>query len=472
LDIVSCRLERLPRAAENVTLHAVVRPPRSIAAAALVGILCATRAASAQDLQYRGTVNAGIQATDNIQFAPMNPVTGANGPTPGFIGEVTPALILSYETPRWLHELQYTFNFAAVFGVGQQINYTNRLELRSRHDVSPITEATFAVRATQGQQTFFPEPQPGQAARVVLPGTFTFVTAEVAQGINRRLSEDAALTEASTVNVFLPVNPEPPRPVVFGANVQLAAQYNDDPDNYALNLGSQLAITGEIECTLDAQCGAGRVCAVATRRCVIPDSTTAVRRSELEAQINAPQLATRLGGNYRHDFKNGFFSDLDLGVQQVMRLTDGGGQIWQPVGRIGIRYEREEATIALNLNHGTVLDPQVGGLVLADNVDLNGTIPIDRETRYFVLQLQMGYQRGTSLNPFGALLPGFQVFAGDAGLTYRPQRWIPGLQVALRYQFRYQITEPAADGTREEVELHAMRNAVMLNFGFEFLEKR
>ena len=34
------------------------------------------------------------------------------------------------------------------------------------------------------------------------------------------------------------------------------------------------------------------------------------------------------------------------------------------------------------------------------------------------------------------------------------------------------ITEPAIDGTRVGVELHALRNAVMLNFGFEFPEKR
>jgi hypothetical protein len=473
LSIGVSRRERLPERKDDVTLHAVVRPHRSLAAAALVGALCSTRPASAQYVEYRGTIAVGVQATDNVQFAPTNPPAGVAGPSPGFVAELNPAVVVSYETPRWSHELQYALNFAALIGIGQQFNYTNRLEARSRYEVSPVTNANFALRATQGQQTFFPDPQPGQAARIVVPGTVVFTNAEIAEGLNRQLSEDATIAQQLTANVFYPVQSTPPRPAVYGVNGQLGFAYNDDPNNYGINLGSQLAVTGEIECVNDGQCGAGRVCAVATGRCTLDPHNTELRNRELAATVNAPQLATRLGGTFRHDFKNGLFSEVDLGVQQVMRLTDGGGQFWQPVGRLGLRYEDDGSGVGLTFNHGTQLDPEVGGLVFADNAELQSAFPIDRRTRNFVLQLQAGYQRGTAIDPVGAVLPGFQLFAGDAALNYRPeQRLLPNFQATLRYQMRYQITEPTPDGTRKLVELMALRNAVMINLGFEFPERK
>lgn len=450
----------------------MVRPPRSVAVAALLLTTGLPLAASAQDLQYRAVVAAGLQATDNLQFAPMNGPDGVEKPKPGFIGELGPSFIVSYETPRWLHELQYTLNFATVLGEGQQYNYTNRVEARSRYDVSEVTVANFALRATEGGFAFFPDPQPGQPVNAIVPGQFTFVNAEIAETVNRRLTEDVTFNEQVTGTAFFPVDANPPRSIVLGANLQLGLQYNDAPDTFAANFTSQVAVSTDQPCTEDGQCGQGRVCAVALNKCVIPDTTAAPLRAIIENQVNAPQLASRLGGNYRHDFENGFFSELDVGVQQVMRLTDGGGQNWGPAGRAALRYEREEAAVTLSFNHGTQLNIDLGGLVLADNVDLNTTIPLDRETRNLVLTLQGGFQRGTQYATDGSLDPGFSLFAGDAGLTYRPERWLPNFQVTLRYQFRYQISEPVPGAAVKPIELHAMRNAVALNFGFEFPERK
>lgn len=435
-------------------------------------MLLAAGEARGQYVQARGTFAANVMGTDNVQFVPGNGLPGAPAPTPAFVFDVSPAGILSYETPRWLHELQYTLNFATVIGNGQQYNYTNRLEARSRYEVSDLTVANFAVRLQQGGLTFFPAPEAGQPVAAFAPGTFTFVTGELAQGVNRRLSERLAVTENLTLNLFQPVASDPPRPPVYGANLQAALAYNDDPDNYNVNFGSQLGMTGEIECDADAQCGGGRVCAVATHRCVVPETTAAPLREQLEAQANAPILASRLGVGYRRTFENGFNTDLNVGVQQAMRLTDGGGQNWQPVGRIAVQYQQEEAAIQLTLNHGAQLNLAVGGLVMATNVDLVGTVPIDRQTRNFVVTLQTGYQRGTPFDTFGALLPGFHVAAVDAGLAYRPERWLPNLAMGLRYQFRMQLTEAQAGVSRVPVDLLATRHAVTFNVGFEFPERK
>ncbi|MEZ4297277.1 MAG: hypothetical protein R3B70_20100, partial [Polyangiaceae bacterium] len=412
-----------------------------------------------------------VQVTDNIQFVPYNSPDGAQKPRAGVVGELNPAVILSYETPRWLHELQYTLNLATVFGVGDQFNYTNRLELRSRYDVSELTQVNFAIRATQGGVTFFPEPEAGKPVAAFAPGVFTFGTLELAQGVNHRLGEFVVFTEQAQVQVFRPIQADPPRPGVYGGNMQLAIAYNDDPDNYAANLGVQLAATEEIECVNDQQCGAGRVCAVATRRCEIASTTAPALADEIRAQANAPMIANRLGVNYRHDFRNGFNGEVDLGVQQAMRLTDGGGQNWQPVGRLGLRFQEEDINFAITANHGAQLNPNAGGLVMATNVDLVGGVALDRQTRNWVVQLQTGYQRGTPFDTFGALLPGFHVAAADAALTYRPERWLPNFTAALRYQFRVQITE-AQPGLAVLEDLIAMRHAVAINVGFEFPEKK
>lgn len=455
----------------DVTLTSV-SAHRLLATAALIAPLVVAGEAGAQYVQARGVFTANLMGTDNVQFVAVNGPDGAAKPTPAFVFDMNPGAILSYETPRWLHEVQYTLNFATVIGVGQQYNYTNRLELRSRYDVSELTVANLALRLTQGGLTFFPTPEPGKPVAAFAPGTFTFATVEVAEGVNRRLSERLAVNENLTLNAFRPVAADPPRPGVWGANFQAALAYADDPSNFNVNIGSQLGLTEEIECTNDAQCGAGRVCAVATNRCTILATVAPPLRDQISAQVNAPILANRIGVGYRRTFDNGFNTDLNVGVQQVMRLTDGGGQNWQPVGRIAVQYQREEAAIQLTLNHGAQLNLDIGGLVMATNADLVGTIPIDRETRNWVVAIQTGYQRGTPFDAFGVLLPGFHVAATDVGVVYRPERWLPNLQAGLRYQFRMQLTEAQAGASVVPVDLIAMRHAVVFNVAFEFPERK
>lgn len=460
----------------------MVRLPRPFALLAFAGVALCSGAAEAQYTTARGVFAGGFEYTDNTNFTAMNApapqgatAAAAPKPRPGFTLNLNPAAILSYETPRTLTELQYTLNFATVLGIGNQVNYTNRLELRTRYDVSDLTVTNFIVRATQGQQTLFPEPTPGAATTLIVPGTFTFGTVELAQNANSRLSPDWVLTEQVGANFFYPIQATPPRPSVYAANGALALTYNDDPTFYGATLNSQFVATGDLECDPWATvntCGANRTCAVATRRCVIDSSLTEAARKEAEARTNPPMLASRLAFNMRHDFKNGFTGEIDLGVQQAMRITDTGGQNWQPTGRIAVRYAEEDIQAGLTFNHGTQLNVDLGTLVLVDNVDLVAVIPLDRQTRRFVLQTQASYQRGTLIDNFGALKPGFQVVGGDVALAYRPENILPNLFFALRYAIRYQVTEPAANGNAVSYDLLALRNAVGLNVGFEFPERR
>ncbi len=446
------------------------------------GALSFSGEARAQYTTLRGVFGGGFEWTDNSNFVPFNSPRDPDAteasqvrPRPAFTMNLNPAVIGTYETPRWLHELQYTLNFAAVVGIGDQINYTNRLELRSRYDVSDLTVANFALRGTQGQQTMFPEPEPGQAAPLVVPGTFSFGTVEVAEAINHRISPDVVFTQQLGGTAFYPINATPPRPEVFAANLAMALQYNDDPTNYAINLTSALAATATLPCdpyATNDTCGQGRVCAVATRTCEFVPEIAAPARAAISARINAPTLGNRFGGNMRHDFKNGFSFEIDLGVQQLMRLTDAGGQAWQPAGRLAVRFGEEDVQAGLTFNHGMQLNLDLGAIVLGDNLDLVGAFPLDRQTRKWILQLQAGYQRGTLIDNLGNLQPGFQVLGGDVGLAYRPEGWLPNMNIALRYQIRYQITEPAAQTAIFATEELRLRNAVGLNLGFEFPERK
>ena len=471
----------------------LVRPHRCFTAAALAGTLLVARAADAQDTQYRVQIAAGLQATDNVLFTPMNGAASAvcndgnpdndlqNCPMFGFVGELNPQLQLTYETPRWLHGLGYNFALAWLIGAGDQVNYENRIEGRSRYDVSEVTTANFVVRFAHGQQTIFPQAQPGVPAAALVPGEFMYFNVEAQQGIAHAINEDSVFLEQLGVQVNRPIQDlgvqregaqNPARPGIFNANLQLSYQHNDPRNNneWALVFGSQLAAF-DTYCNVPAECGNAEEFACIENRCVLLEDTLAApRREELIAVTTSPQLLNRLAATLRHDWQNGFFTNIDLGVQHVMRVLDGGGQNAQPIGRLAIRYEREEANMELIYNHGAQINPAVAGIVMADNVDLIGNIPIDRRTRNFVLQLQPGYQRGSVIDEFGELLPGFNLFAGDVALEYRPQRYLPSATVNFRYQFRYQITEPQL--ARGEAEaLHAMRNTFMINLGYEFPER-
>jgi hypothetical protein len=460
----------------------VVRPHRSLAILLAAGALSFSAEARAQYTTLRSVFGGAFEYTDNSNFVALNAVqpadrTAANEvkPRPAFTMNLNPSVIGSLETPRSLTELQYTLNFATAFGIAKQVNYTNRLEVRTRYDLSDITVANVAIRATQGEQNMYPEPQPGQAVQVIIPGKFGFGTLEVAQGINHRISQDVAFTEQGGANLFYPTYALPARPKVFAANFAAALQYNDDPTNYALTFNTQLAATESLPCDPYAtanQCGANRTCAVATRTCVIDADVTEAARQAIAAKINAPTLGSRLAGNVRHDFKNGFTAELDLGAQQLMRLTDAGGQNWQPAGRIAIRFAEEDLQAGFTFNHGTQLNIDLGAIVLADNVDLVGVVPVDRQTRRWVLQMQAGYQRATLIDGLGKMLPGFQVVGGDVALAYRPENWLPNMAVALRYQIRFQVTEPNAVGSLANYELYTLRNAVGLTVGFELPERK
>ena len=439
--------------------------------------------AGAQALGWRSIFGGAFEYTDNSNFVAENAVqpadrTAANEvkKIPAFTLNLNPSLLLSAETLRSMTELQYTLNFATAIGVAKQLNYTNRFELRTRYDISDLTVGNVAIRATQGEQTMFTEPQPGQAVAVVVPGKFGFMTLEAAENFNRRLSEFVVFTQQGGANVFLPTYAIPARPKLFAANMAMAVGYNDDPTNYALNFATAFATTETLQCDPYATvnpCGANRTCAVATRQCVIDDTITPIARKALEAKINAPTLGSRLGGNVRHDFKNGFSAELDLGVQQLMRLSDLGGQNWQPAGRIAIRFAEEDVQAGFTFNHGTQLNIELGGLVMGDNVDLVAVTPLDRQTRKWILQMQTGYQRATTIDGLGKLLPAVQVVGGDVAIAYRPEQFVlPNLAFALRYQIRFQITEPNAVGSTANYELYTLRNAVGFTVGFEYPERK
>ena len=485
-----------------------MRPhPSTIAAAfAAVSILIA-HAAAAQDRQYQVQIQAGIQATDNVLFTPRNgPASavcddgnpandGQNCPTFGFIGEVNPSAVFTYETPRWLHALAYNFVLQWNMGGQDQVNFENGLEARSRYDVSELTQTTHGLRAQFGQQTFFPQAAPGMngtaAAFQPQAQEFHYLNLEVQQGVIRALGEDTGFNGNLTLQTFQPIQDlsidraeqqQPPRAGLYNANLNLALQHDDAPTEYGVAAGSQLAAF-DIYCRFAAECGDAEAFACVENRCVIKEGQlTPAREEELRAIATSPQLLSRLVGSVRQDWQNGFSTDLDLGVQHVVRLLDLGGQNVQPVGRVAIRYEREEANLELTYNHGAQINPAVVGVVMADNVELTGNVPIDRETRDLLFQMQLGYQHGSLIDDFGELTPTFNLIATDVAFEYRPRRWLPAATIALRYQFRFQITEQlvggrGALGGGEEAgaladgPLNAMRNTVLLNFGYQFPER-
>lgn len=431
---------------------------------------------------------AGLLATDNVSFAVMDGPDTVGRPAPGVTFQLDPAAVLTYTTPRSVTIFQYQLNFATVLAEQQrqqqqqqQFNFVNRLEVRTAYEVSELTRLNLALRGAYTAQSIygFGTTDAGRAQDEAGVGVFvagTTMNLDATEGVNRLLSEDLTFTQQLGANVLIPVNPVTPRPNVFGANNTVGLQDRDGFDTYGVNLGTQLAVIGDIECDNDGQCGVGRICAVATHRCEVDPKNAEGVNAQTRATVNVPQLTNRLVLTERHDFNNGLTSNLEAGVQQLLRLTDGGGQFWQPTGRIGLRYEREEAAVALNLSHGMQLNLDVARIILADIAELTGTIPLDRETRRFVLQLQTSFERGSIIDAAGEVLPGFNLFAADAALNFRPERWLPNYFMTLRYQFRYQINEPGfgptANGPFIQYETHALRNAVALTVGFEFPERQ
>lgn len=479
---------------------------RTIAAALTAVPILSASAANAQDRQYQVQIQGGLLFTDNILFTPMNgpaqavceddnPTNdGQNCATFGFIANLNPNAVFTYETPRWLHTLTYNLAFQWNLGGQDQINFENGIEARSRHDVSEVTQTVHALRFQFGRQTFFPQAAPGivgnAAAFQPQAQEFHYVNAEVRQGVTRELGEDTGLNGNLTFQTFQPIQDLsirrdeqqlPPRAGVYNTNLQIGLQHNDAPTEYGVALASQL-VAFDIYCRVAAECGDAEIFACVENRCVIKEGQlTPMREEEVRAITTSPQLLSRLVGSVRRDWQNGFTTDLDLGVQHVMRVLDLGGQNWQPVGRAAIRYEREEANLQLTYNHGAQINPAVVGVVVADNVELTGNVPIDRETRDLLFQIQLGYQHGSIIDELGELSPTFDLIATDVALAYRPRRWLPAATIALRYQFRYQITQQLVGGrfggaaqANEALQtgpLQAMRNAVLLNFGYQFPDR-
>lgn len=392
----------------------------------------AARPAQAQDASLQAIFSGSIGFTDNVLSTPeQDPL----GPEADGFGSVSPGLVFRYDTPRTAQSLSYTFTRSFFFRHSEASSYTNTAVWAGRFTTSPTTELTLGLIGTQGQlNTFIRAQTPGQTSlSAVPPGGTVFVQGGVNEGFSKQLSPVVGVAQSASFLVYSPLTEEPPART-YNATNTLSAQrlWRDDIGALALTF----AYTHFENVTVGT-----------------PGS------EQLESR---DQLLNTFVASWQHDYRNHFSSQLDLGVSQSADLGGEHGQLWQPAGLLAARYVREEAQAELAYTHAAQLNVFLSQVSLVDAVTLRLALPIDAAARLWA-EGSAGVQLAQPIED-GQLGDGTTVLLGDAALLWSPVTFIPGLELALRYQRLEQIATTSA------ADIRLVRNTVVLSVSGAFPE--
>jgi hypothetical protein len=394
-------------------------------AAGLAGVgLCVPRQALAQDAGVQGVISVAIGYSDNILSAPDAPVPGRPGPQGSAFGEVSPGVVFYYETPRVSHALRYTFSATAAFQADAADSLANNLAYSGRFETTERTELLLGLVATHGRVLAISGAQSAAVTPVEAapPGATTqyYVQGGGTEALSFEVSENVRFEQGLSGQAYIPVEEDAGRPRVYNAGLSLGVERSWRDDSLGLTVST--AYTQFAEHTVGTALVFAR-----------------------------HELVNIVAGTWDHDYSDHWSSQLTLGALQAMRATDGGGQLYQPTGRAGILYTREEGQAELAFSHTVQPNVQIGTMVLQDELTLRAAVPIAAsDSDALSLEAVGGLEQARALDERGDLADPLTVVVADAALTYTPL----DLPVDLDLSIRYQLARQTADDVLQQFTRH------------------
>ena len=373
----------------------------------LLGILPPLTASAHTTLQGEVTVTGGW--TDSVGNAPVDTTSGVLGPAGDFYGEIRPALILTYGSPRFVQRLAYLFTGTEyIHNLG---TYANRLEWGGVAEPTRTTVFQFGLFAAEGTLNTLLTGQDASLAQIgaVPIGNSPYFTAGANESFLWELDPVWRLTQDSLFTLFEPFEPTGPLNYLFDPGIRLDRVWQHD------SLGGELRSEYiYYQALFDAN---GAV--------ITPEQRQILSRAMLR---------------WKHDFGHFFGTELGFGVIEMMRASDGGGRIWGPAALAALRYVHPYGYAELTYTYG--IDPNTlsGQSYEAHQVSLRASLPFGPKRR-FQVGASAGYQHGRLIDVnLGTTTSSLDLVLADASLTYTPRDEI---SFFVRYQLFYEVGNPS-----------------------------
>lgn len=372
--------------------------------------LLAPRPAAAQRaiVELEGSLNVGYtQLTRGTFLADPNadPADVPDDTTGGLFTEIRPAIALQTGSPRLTWRTAYAFagNLSIT---GEQLGaYTNAGTASLAAELSKFTKLTIAGSAAQGGTSFLLAQRPADAGQPELraPDNPNLVTASMVEALAWEAGRHTTVSQNVIASASAPQDDFAERNTSLTATASIDRAF--ERDTYGLEGRAGISWLRPL-------------------------------RADLAPYVS---LTNGLLARWNHDFSVGWNGLASVGVEQV--YTDTGSQplALLPTASVTVRYTGYNTVGAIDFQHGTATNLQVGSVSLTDKVTARGIITLDPRVLRS-LAFSAGFLHNEPLGEVDALIAAGtgNALQGDAAFSTAISR---NVLAQARYSVAYQFDQ-------------------------------
>jgi hypothetical protein len=333
---------------------------------------------------------------------------GATGSTPGDPSDglflISPGVIFTSALPRAVQRLAYTFSTQLYVNHSELDAISNRLDWTGQFLPSPTTELQLNAYVLQSQLNGFTNTDV-TAAQVTRSGVLDYWGAGLTELLTVSLSQTLRITQGAGFLAYIPTTADVG--ATYSGNASLGLTKSWQRDSFGGHLALGYLYYGET-------------------------------RGPMMISPSQQQIDGSLMLEWRHDFEHFWTIHLGAGVATVFRATDGGGQIWQPIGEAGVHYVHPKIQWELLYTRGMLPNPYVQSTFVADTVSTHATVPFG-EKSHLAFVGGGSYVHDQAANTInGEIGATVNLFYVDGSLNWNPREW---LVVFTRYTYQNQLAD-------------------------------
>jgi len=358
--------------------------------------------------QFEGSANVGYTQTTRgtVQLDPNADRRDVQDSSDdNFFTEIRPGISVQTGSPRVTWRAGYLFSGNTSLNGERTTTYSNQGNASLAAALTKFTTATLTASVSQGGTSFLLAQRPADAGQPELraPDSQELVSASIAESIAWEAAKHLTIQQSLIANGSAPQDDLHERNTALTATLSLDRAYQRD--------------------TLGIEARASMSWLRPLREDLRP------YRSQTSALL----------ARWSRDFSPSWNGLATAGVEQVYTGTGSEPLAFLPTGSASVRYTLYNTAVAVDFNHGTATNLQVGSVSLTDRVTARGIVTLDpRESR--VIAFSAGFLHNEPLGEVDTLVSAGtgNAVQGDAGFTTALSRYI---LFSARYSIAYQFDQ-------------------------------
>ncbi len=407
-------------------------------ASVLVGLVALPAAARAESWSLHVLGDAQLAWTDNLFSAPSEPVPGAPPRESDAYLQARPGAILMIETPRSVHELQYTFDASMYVNHTEAWSILQRAGWRGFFSVSPRGELNTDVSGSIGDSTTLT----------------TIAGADAGQAGLQRSGEVHVVQVSAAENYAFQASPA--LRLLQGGSVRY--DKTDQNDTTSTGAEGSLRLGAERSWRQDALTGSVTTAYLNLTR---PNGATTTSDDQLNLHIDAA---------WRRDLSRTWTSVVDGGVVVIVPTGPSSKGTIQPTIGGQLTYFPDWGTATFQAHRSVLPNLFIAQNTLTDSASASCWLPLPwlrdnpAEPRLTIQATLAGARVQLIDTTQGAAVSGFSQVLGDVAVAWN-------LRQALGFSLRYQFIHQGADTTALNGLNGFNRSTVMLQFAGRWPER-